>query len=254
MPLLLTSRELQLLGDDPTFAERGFQLAQDLLTNPAEHRPDELAVRRGEAADGEHVSLLAQDDGTPLAVLPQEPLDAWLTALAAGLVARYFAPPEAEVLSVIGSGPAVWAYLRAVTRALPSIRTALLWSPDSRPALACTALPISRRTDVPVHVTRTRHAAERRADVLVNARAGNAHGSSLRPEALLLSEHSGDRTRTPVSWRHALRAVLTDQVVPRPGLEILLDGRRSPSWQQMLDGWVLRRAWQLNMGRPVVVD
>ncbi|PPK65475.1 hypothetical protein V5P93_005745 [Actinokineospora auranticolor] len=255
MPVKLSRRDLEHLGDDPVFLEAGFHLALDLLGGPSDpdafETPDGVPVRRAPGGGGAVVTLLAEDDGAVLARLAADALDAWRTALPAGLVARYFAPPGADVLGLCGTGPVAWACLRALTRALPTLRRVRVTGPNA----VGFAADAAKRTGLPVTAAADAGAD---ADVLAITEPGCADA---RRGALVLTtgpaptwgEHG---PRRELAWDDAVRAVLDGVAAPRAdGLLVVLgDNPRTTRWQRSLDGWALRRAWELDVGLMFTVD
>ncbi|MGQ0840991.1 hypothetical protein [Actinokineospora sp.] len=239
MPFVLDCHDLDAVGDDPVFVEGAFQLAQDLVIAPADV-PAPLAVRRA-GADRTEVTLVAPDDATVLARLAADALECWRIALPGGLVARYLAPGTARTLGVRGTGPQAWACLRVLTEALPRLSRVLVSGEEAEEFAAVAA----RRTGLDIAAAAD---VELGADVLVTTTPG---AITARPDALVLSTRATEPAthRTPVRWDEAVREPLTGEPVPRGNGRIILLGGDDSRWRAALDGWALRRAWELNLGR-----
>jgi ornithine cyclodeaminase/alanine dehydrogenase-like protein (mu-crystallin family) len=126
--------------------------------------------------------LFDGSDGRPLATIDGTAITHWRTAADSALGATFLAPPNPEVLLVVGAGEMAPWLVRAHRTARPSLRRVIIWN---RTIARADALATRLRQDgVAAEATRDLDAATRLADIISTCTRSHEpliRGKNLRP-------------------------------------------------------------------------
>ncbi|WP_181874717.1 hypothetical protein [Marinitenerispora sediminis] len=221
MPLLLTRRDLETVFADPEFLEQGFQMAQDLMLDTEPARTSSITL--------------------PLAQRGQ------------GLSVRLRSPAQEGLCVGLRVGPAHGPYATDLAE--------LLVAPDDGALLALAAADTldAWRRAVPSGLA-ARYLAPAAARSLGLFGAGTEAWAVLRvltralPSLSVVRIYSRDTAADPP--QATLADIMAGRALPRAnGAETLVyQAGDVDGWDLAMQTWTLRRAWQLNIGRPFGLD
>jgi ornithine cyclodeaminase len=126
--------------------------------------------------------LFDGSDGRPLAVIDGTAITHWRTAADSALGAKFLAPPNPEVLLVVGAGEMAAWLVRAHRTVRPSLRRLIVWNRTMARADALAAR--LREEELAAEATADLDAATRIADVITTCTRSHEpliKGANLRP-------------------------------------------------------------------------
>jgi alanine dehydrogenase len=162
------------------------------------------------------IAMIALADGELVALLDADWITAYRTAATAAIAVRHLARPDAEQVTVIGSGTQARALLEACTQVLTP-RRVVVYSPttENRERFAS---EMSEQLELPVEAASDPDPALRAADVVLSAFRANGtpviHSDAIAPGALVcgISAVRPDHREIDMSlWRRS-RVVVDDLV------------------------------------------
>jgi ornithine cyclodeaminase/alanine dehydrogenase-like protein (mu-crystallin family) len=248
MPLILSEKDLEPLYREPSAMDgllkvieaaltahnrdevRGQVRVETSLTDPKRKFRIMTAAVPG-AGQGMRINALFKgakdayfhllfDDrsGDLLALVAGRELNVWRTGAPAGVASRYLAPSEAKTLGLLGSGRQARGQLLAISRALPSLRQAKVFSPTEARRVAF-AEEMSAWLGIDVEAVNSPRAALQDAAIIgvaTHSRSKVLEAEWISPGSLVISITSGqlppDRLmeRGSIEWGIPARAVQDD--------------------------------------------
>jgi alanine dehydrogenase len=240
MPLILSEKDLEPLYREPSAMDgllkvieaaltahnrdevRGQVRVETSLTDPKRKFRIMTAAVPG-AGQGMRINALFKgakdayfhllfDDrsGDLLALVAGRELNVWRTGAPAGVASRYLAPSEAKTLGLLGSGRQARGQLLAISRALPSLRQAKVFSPTEARRVAF-AEEMSAWLGIDVEAVNSPRAALQDAAIIgvaTHSRSKVLEAEWISPGSLVISITSGQlppelvaRSRVIVSWK-----------------------------------------------------
>jgi ornithine cyclodeaminase/alanine dehydrogenase-like protein (mu-crystallin family) len=245
------------------------------------------------AKDAYFQLLFDNDSGDLLAMLAGRGLNVWRTGAPAGVACRHLAPPNAKTMGLLGSGHQARGQLAAISRALPSLQHAKVFSPTQAHRSAF-AKEMSAWLGIAIEaVNSPREAIEHAAVVSLatNSRANVVEADWISAGALVVSITSGQlpetlvaSSRVIVSWKEEVLAgeaprqpyarmiaagtwsgdkiagelgeVILGKIPARhnPGETVVFESVGMPSWDTTATAWAYRWAKETQIGKSFSLD